>query len=125
MLETPKLEAFSFGSGSNTMASNRRKIDPSLIVEYASMGVSVPELSRIFGIESKQLEKDFEKELRMGQAARIIGLRKAQDKAKETLNPTMLIWLGKQELGQTDQVQIQQDGKIEVVYVNPNDRKSE
>ena len=44
-----------------------------------------------------------------------ISLRRKQFQAAEAGDKTMLIWLGKQWLGQTDKSQIDERGKVEVI----------
>lgn len=66
------------------------------------------EIATWFGVEQTTLEKRLQKDAKLreayerGKAKGRITLRRMQIKAAEEGNPTMLIWLGKQLLGQRD-----------------------
>lgn len=53
-----------------------------------------------------------EKGIQSGKAS----LRRLQYKAAEAGNPTMLVWLGKQYLGQTDKQEIETNGQQDFVF---------
>lgn len=89
------------------------------------------EICGIYGVTDKTLNKAlrrrgepgfselFKKHQDEGKAS----LRRAQWKAAvENLNPTMLVWQGKQHLGQTDKVESTLKGKVQTEDVTPLDR---
>ena len=82
------------------------------------------ECCNIFGMTEKTLDRNlkdrgedgfssfFEKYGDEGKAS----LRRQQWKAAMSGNPTMLVWLGKQMLGQRDKQDVDQTGNMEVVF---------
>jgi hypothetical protein len=76
-----------------------------------ALNVSKSTMSRFFDAHPEALEAR-----ERGEALGSISLRRAQMKAAvEKLNPTMLIWMGKQHLGQTDKVDQRSKGEITIV----------
>src|SRR5687767_767542 len=84
------------------MARPRIEIDPQEIVRLVSEGAKVVELAEIFDCDPKTISSNFSRELRKGRFERDQSLRRAQLSTAKNGNPTMLIWLGKQYLGQAD-----------------------
>ena len=93
-----------------------RKLQPdgktlTLVKGLSQMLATGPEIAAVLGV-SKRTWIRFKKEfpevdlaLRQGQALFRVALRRRQFKAADDGNPTMLIWLGKQYLGQADKPQ--------------------
>ena len=76
-------------------------------VEYlASIGCTNIEIADMFGCSSDLLEKSYSEFITKGKANLKKRLRKAQLDAALSGNSTMLIWLGKQMLGQVDKTEI-------------------
>tara|TARA_Y100001963_G_scaffold36185_1_gene50451 strand:+ start:51 stop:365 length:315 start_codon:yes stop_codon:yes gene_type:complete len=76
-------------------------------VEYlASIGCTNIEIADMYGCSSDLLEKSYSEFITKGKANLKKRLRKAQLDAALSGNSTMLIWLGKQMLGQVDKTEI-------------------
>lgn len=78
------------------------EIDPAEVVRLSSEGAKVTEIAEIFGVDRDTIHRRFAAELRKGRFERDQSLRRAQLSTAKAGNPTMLIWLGKQYLGQAD-----------------------
>ena len=87
----------------------KHKIDKKQIEQLASFGCNNREMASFFGCSSDLLEKSYSEFITKGREKGKIRLRQMQWKAAEKGNVTMLIWLGKQVLGQTDQPTMLQD----------------
>ncbi len=103
------------------MARPKLNIDPEKVRAYAFLGLKGSEIAGIFGCDPDVIRNRFEREFLRGKGERVLALRKAQlDTARGDPangippNATMLIWLGKQELGQTDKIDMNHSGLIEV-----------
>lgn len=68
----------------------------------ASAGAKVTEIADHFGVSRETIHGRFSTELTKGFSALTQSLRMAQVATAKQGNPTMLIWLGKQYLGQSD-----------------------
>lgn len=72
------------------------------VYRLAKDGAKNTEIAEYFGVSPDTIERRFAGELRKGRAARNVSLRRLQLRAAEQGNATMLIWLGKQYLDQSD-----------------------
>lgn len=82
-------------------------IDPAEIEKLASIGATQPEMAKWFGVSLSTIEKRLRRKeyralLAKGEARFVISIRRKQAQLAEEGNATMLIWLGKQYLGQRD-----------------------
>jgi hypothetical protein len=103
------------------------KINGDVVAALASFGVSTKDIATHLGISKATVDRRCQKDLERGRANRSISLRKKQWDVAMAGNVTMLIWLGKQLLGQSDRVDINGTGfgsdgapitgKIEVTFV--------
>ncbi len=75
--------------------------------QLASFGCTNTEIASFFGCSPDLLEKNYSEFLTKGRDKGKIRLRQLQFKAAEKGNVTMLIWLGKQVLGQTDKQEVE------------------
>ena len=89
-------------------------IDTEQVEKLASFGCTNIEIGSFFGCSPDLLEKSYSEYLAKGRDKGRIRLRQLQWKAAEAGSHTMLIWLGKQMLGQTD--------KHEFELIKPFDR---
>ena len=89
------------------------KIDKDQVEKLASFGCSNTEIASFFGCTEHIIRKSYAENLTKGRDKGKIRLRQMQWKAADKGNVTMLIWLGKQLLGQAD--------KSEVTWENPVD----
>ena len=89
------------------------QIDKEQVTKLASFGCTNLEIASFFGCEETHIRKNYSEFLTKGKERGKIRLRQMQWSAAEGGNVTMLIWLGKQILGQTD--------KTEHIWDNPVD----
>ena len=75
--------------------------------QLSSFGCTNKELASYFGCSADLLEKSYSEFLTKGRDKGKIRLRQLQYKAAEGGNVTMLIWLGKQVLRQSDKQEIE------------------
>lgn len=83
------------------------KIDPKQIEQLASFGCTNTEIASFYGCDESLLRKSYSEFLTKGRDKGKIKLRQLQWRSAEKGNTTMLIWLGKQLLGQTDKQEIE------------------
>ena len=77
-------------------------VDPEEIVKLAAIGCTDREIAAWVGIDASTLRYNFNSELIKGQGQLVQSLRKAQIRTALEGNATMLVWLGKNILGQSD-----------------------
>lgn len=90
------------------MAKMGRKpieVDPKLVHDLAAIGCKTVEISTILNVSVDTLDRRFAEEMDKGRANLRTSLRRWQLEAAKKGNVTMLIWLGKQLLGQTDKTE--------------------
>lgn len=81
---------------------NKKIIDPEEVYKLASIGMKNSEIAEWFSIDDSTLSYNFKQELLKGKLNLNQSLRRAQIKLALTGNATMLIWLGKNILGQSE-----------------------
>ena len=86
-------------------------IDTEQVEKFASFGCSNTEIASFFGCSKDLISKSYSTNITKGKAVLKKKLRKAQIDGALSGNSTLLIWLGKQYLGQTE--------KSEVEWSNP------
>lgn len=84
------------------MARPQIPIDPEQVEKLASLGCKNSEIADFFGCSPETIERRFAPELTKGRAQVRISLRRWQLEAARKGNATLLVWLGKQMLGQRD-----------------------
>lgn len=89
-------------------------IDEDELVQLASDGAKNAELAAYFGVDEQTIANRFSKILTKTRSIRRMRLRQTQTRKAHTGDATMLIWLGKNELDQTDKVE--QSGTTEVIF---------
>jgi hypothetical protein len=101
------------------MARPAREIDLKLVQSLARIGCTHAEIGTIAGVSEQTIRRRCRKEVDAGYDEMRMSLRRWQyEKAKEG-NVAMLIWLGKQHLGQRDK--IDETRREEVVTIEPFD----
>ncbi len=81
-------------------------IDTEQVEKLAGLGCTNTEIGSFFGCSPDLIEKSYSEYLVKGREKGKIRLRQLQMRAAEKGNVAMLIWLGKQMLGQTDKQEI-------------------
>lgn len=86
------------------MARPKKIIDYELVEKLANIQCTMSEIANVLGVSLSKVEKDseFVRIYKKGMETGKMSLRRKQWKAVEDGNITMLIWLGKQYLGQVD-----------------------
>lgn len=77
-------------------------VDPIEVTKLAAIGCTDREIAEWVGITESALRYNFNSELIKGKGQLIQSLRKAQLRTALEGNATLLIWLGKNMLGQSD-----------------------
>lgn len=78
------------------------EIDESLVQKLAMIMCTMEEIAAVVGCSVDTLERRFADIIKEGQSKGKTSLRRWQYQAAEKGNTSMLIWLGKQHLGQRD-----------------------
>jgi hypothetical protein len=81
----------------------KKELDREQVYKLALMHCNMTEMSDFFGVDVKTLRVNYSQEILKGKAEGKIRLRKKQFEVAEKGNCSMLIWLGKQVLNQSDQ----------------------
>mgnify|MGYP006292261933 CR=1 FL=1 len=82
--------------------ANRKVVPPDEVYKLAALGCTIEEMSDWFQVNRETLKYNFSEYIEKGRAQLKYRLRRAQIHAALNGNPTMLVWLGKQILGQSD-----------------------
>lgn len=83
----------------------RKKIDTDLLLELAKVHCTMAEMAHILHCSVDTLERHHKDIIEQGKAETRQKLRKAQIDSALAGNSVMLIWLGKNMLGQKDQIE--------------------
>jgi len=91
------------------MARPKKNIDYQLCESLAKIQCTQDEIAEVIGVSTRTLQRDKEfcRVYKKGMDQGKMSLRRLQYKAAENGNVTMLIWLGKQYLGQSDKIQME------------------
>jgi hypothetical protein len=81
---------------------NKRVIDPKEVQKLASIGMKNSEIAEYLAIDDSTLNYNFKQYLTKGRHDLKVSLRRAQLSLALSGNATLLIWLGKNILGQSD-----------------------
>ena len=82
-------------------------IDPKQVEKLAGYGCTNTEIAGVYGCSADLIDKSYSEFLTKGRANLKKRLRKAQLDSALSGNSTMLIWLGKQMLGQVDRQEVE------------------
>ena len=112
--ETIKRMQYVFIKGSDVMPAGRPKIqiDYNTVEKLANIQCTQEEIASFLGISVRTLQRDEEfcRIYKKGQDNGKMSLRRMQYKLAEK-NPTMAIWLGKQYLGQRDNIEVEHNAQ--------------
>ena len=90
-------------------------IDTKEVEQLASFGCTNSEIASFFGCDESLIRKSYSENLVKGRDSGKIRLRQYQWAAAKKGNVAMLIWLGKQILGQADKHDVQMNKPIDDV----------
>ena len=100
-------------------------IDPEQVTRLARLHCTMNEMASFFGCHIETLRDNFSNEIDKGRSEGNISLRRKQwQMAVEKGNVVMLIWLGKQMLGQRNEI-IESDSNVPLPIYDIVDNKSE
>jgi len=99
------------------MARPKKQIDEETVERMASVGCTVEEIALVLGCNKRTLERRFVAVLEKGRARLKTGLRHKQVQLAMAGDKTMLVWLGKQLLGQKDRTEAEVNQHTEVVTI--------
>jgi len=88
-----------------------KKVDAEQVEKLAGFHCSLAEIASVVGCSVDTLERRFAEVIKKGREQGKASLRRRQFELAMAGNPTMLIWLGKQNLGQRDGTAIELTGK--------------
>lgn len=84
------------------MARPRKQINEDQLRQLAAIQCTMKEMASVMEVSVDTLERNYAEIIKKGQDEGKSSLRRAQYKAAMGGNATMLVWLGKQLLGQKD-----------------------
>jgi hypothetical protein len=91
---------------------DKKPVPSSDVFKLAAIGMKDIEIAEWFGIDGNTLRYNFSVELLKGRNTLVQSLRRKQIEVAMSGNPTMLIFLGKNLLGQSDSPMASQEAKI-------------
>lgn len=94
------------------MANTKKDINPEQVNKLAAIGCTNKEIADIVGCSHDTLTRRFSEDLEAGRSQGKASLRRKQYELAMSGNAAMLIWLGKQVLGQSEKQEITQTGPI-------------
>jgi AraC-like DNA-binding protein len=92
-----------------------KNIDPDKVQMLATFGCSITEIARFFAVDESTIRNKFRDEIQVGKEQMKIKLRQLQWKHAENGNTALLIFLGKQYLGQSEKNEVEMFGNMEAV----------
>ncbi len=95
------------------MSRHKAEIDAAEVQRLAEVGCNDVEIGYVFNVHSGTIARRFAKELEKGRGNLRKKLRKKQYDVAMKGNVAMLIWLGKQYMGQSDHSELEISGKKE------------
>ena len=90
-------------------------IDGEQVRKLANYGCTNVEIADFFGCDESLIRKSYSESITKGRDSGKIRLRQLQWRAAERGNISMLIWLGKQVLGQSDRKEIEMSTPIDEI----------
>jgi len=89
----------------------KKELDTDMIEKLASIFCTNEEISTIVGCHPDTLADNFSEYLKKGRDKGKMSLRRMQWEKAQSGNTTMLIWLGKQMLGQKDKIETSENNE--------------
>jgi len=92
------------------MGRPKKAIDGEMVEKLAAVGCTVGEIASVLGCNRSTLQRRFAAAIEKGGERGNASLRKKQFELAMAGNATMLIWLGKQRMGQRDTQSVEHSG---------------
>lgn len=96
------------------MARPKLVIDPQLVHDLAAINCTMEEIAAITKCSVDTLERRFADIIKDGRDIGRSSVRRKQYEVATAGNVTMLIWLGKQLLGQKDKIEQEHSGSVDL-----------
>ena len=93
----------------------KSRVDRDKVEMLSSFGCTIMEIAKFFIVDESVIRKDYTDEVRRGKEQMKLRLRQLQWKYAEQGNTSLLIFLGKNYLNQTDKQQLDMTGNLEAV----------
>lgn len=105
------------------MARPEIEIDGKLVEKLAGIGAKNTEIADFVGCSVDTLDRRFAEEIRKGRANLKMSVRRWQLKYAEQGNSALLIWLGKQMLGQRDTIEVSSETPLSITMNYDRNKK--
>lgn len=92
--------------------ANQRVVDPDEVYRMAEIGCTIEEMSHFFQVDRETLKYNFWPYIKRAEVELFKKIRLKQIQVAMDGNPTMLIWLGKNLLGQSENPTITDEARI-------------
>jgi hypothetical protein len=99
----------------------KKNIDPAQVSALAQIQCTYDEMASVLKCDRKTLMRNFGTVIKEGWEQGKMSVRREQFKAAMGGNITMLIWLGKQHLGQSDKAEVNSDNKLAIDFDTADD----
>lgn len=106
------------------MGRPKKDIDAEQVRKLAAIDCSYAEIAAVVGCDPKTLTNRFSQVIKEGREQGCSSLKRKQFEVAMAGNPTMLIWLGKQRLGQRDHQSLDIEDR-RVGKLTPEERRAE
>jgi hypothetical protein len=103
------------------MARPRLEIDEDTVEKLASIMCTMEEMSHILGCSVDTLERRFADIINKGRNSGKMSLRRWQWEACKKGNSALLIWMGKQHLGQKEKLETELSGEGISIKIDHDD----
>ena len=98
-----------------SVRKRKSRVDREKVEMLSSFGCTIMEIAKFFLVDESLIRIDYKDELRRGKEQMKLRLRQLQWKYAEQGNTSLLIFLGKNYLNQTDKQQVDMTGNLEAV----------
>lgn len=111
---------------SETRGRPTKPVDASIVQGMAAVGCTTQDIATALNVSPDTIERRFMAELERGRQQMRQSLRKKQFESAMSGNVTMLIWLGKQHLGQVDKQELSgsDEAPVTLKYIIPEPSKT-
>lgn len=92
--------------------ANQKVIDPDEVYRMSEIGCTIEEMSHFFGVSRETLKYNFWDYIKRAEVELYKKIRLKQIQVAMEGNPTMLIWLGKNVLGQSESPTQTDDSRV-------------
>ena len=93
----------------------KSRVDREKVEMLSSFGCTIMEIAKFFVVDESLIRRDYGDEFKRGKEQMKLRLRQLQWKYAEQGNTSLLIFLGKNYLNQTDKQQLDMTGNLEAV----------